>query len=356
MILTIVSFIIVLGILVFFHELGHFLVAKHVGVQVEEFALGMGPKVIGKQVGETLYSIRMLPLGGFCKMTGEMPIDDESEQEEIEAYQEAVRNNKCLFQKSVWERIGVISMGSIMNFILAILLFALIFTIFGIPVDSSSSTVIGQVIPEQPAYQAGLRDGDKVLAVNDQQVESWDQLSEVIHSNPGQQLSLEVERDGQVFETEVTPIMEQERQEGVIGIIPVLTREPVNIFRALWLGLKQTGLYIVAIIVGLWQMITGQIGAEVSGPVRIAQMVGDAAQSGMLRVMNLAAIISVNLGIMNLLPIPALDGGRLVFLGYEIITGKSVDQEKEGMVHLIGFILLMLLFVIIMIQDLRAII
>ncbi|MCK8816492.1 RIP metalloprotease RseP [Natroniella sulfidigena] len=354
--MTIISFIIVLGVLVFFHELGHFLVAKHVGVQVEEFALGMGPKLIGKQVGETLYSIRILPLGGFCKMTGEMPIDDDSDPEEVERYQEAVRKNKCLFQKSVWERIGVISMGSIMNFILAALLFALIFNIFGVPVDSSSSTVIGQVIPEQPAYQAGLRDGDKVVAVNEQQVETWEELSEFIHNNPGQQLSLEVERNGQLLELEVTPIKDEEQGKGIIGIIPILTREPVNILSALWLGIKQTGLYVVAIIVGLYQMITGQIAAEVSGPVRIAQMVGDAAQTGMLRVMNLAAIISVNLGIMNLLPIPALDGGRLVFLGYEIITGKPVDQEKEGMVHLIGFILLMVLFVIIMIQDLRTII
>ncbi|TDX51892.1 regulator of sigma E protease [Orenia marismortui] len=341
----------------FFHELGHFMVAKYVGVQVEEFAIGMGPKIVGKQYGETLYSIRALPLGGFCKMTGEMPVDDEdTSEEEVELYNKALKDKRCLFQKSVWERFGVIFMGPMMNFLLAALLFTLIFSIFGVEVSTSNNTVIGQVFPEQPAYEAGLRDGDKILTVEGQKVENWEELAGMIHQNANQEISMKVERGNKIFDLKVVPKLNKERQVGVIGIIPVYNRESVNLFKALWLGIKRTIIYIFGIIIGLWQMITGKIASDVSGPVKIAQFVGDAARSGMLRLMEFAALISINLGIMNLLPIPALDGGRLVFLGWEIISGKPIDPEKEGMVHMVGFVLLMILFVLIMIKDIKSII
>ncbi|OCL27124.1 RIP metalloprotease RseP [Orenia metallireducens] len=359
MLTTLVSFIIVLGILVFFHELGHFMVAKYVGVQVEEFAIGMGPKLLGKQYGETLYSIRLLPLGGYCKMTGEMPVDDNGDdikQEEVELYQKAFREEKCLFQKSVWQRFWVIFMGPVMNFLLAALFFTLIFSIYGVEVNTSESTVIGQVFPEQPAYEAGLRDGDKILAVNNQKVGNWEELAGIINKNPNQEIALQVERDNQILELNVVPRLDEDREVGVIGIIPVYNRKSVNIFEAIWLGIQRTGIYIYGLILGLWKMVTGQMASDVSGPVKIAQFVGDAARSGMLRLMEFSALISINLGIMNLLPIPALDGGRLVFLGWELITGKPVDPEKEGMVHLVGFVLLMVLFVVIMIKDIRSII
>ncbi|AGB40666.1 putative membrane-associated Zn-dependent protease [Halobacteroides halobius DSM 5150] len=357
MLTTIVSFIVVLSILVFFHELGHFLVAKYVGVQVEEFAIGMGPKLIGHQQGETLYSIRILPLGGFCKMTGEMPVDDEeSDPEEIKLYQQAVKKGKCLFQKSVLERISVITMGPIMNFLLAAVLFMLIFNIFGIPVDTSSSTIIGQVVPEGPAYRAGLKEGDKILAINNKPVDDWKAMAKIIHQHPKEEISLKVLRGQEILNLKVTPRLDENRKVGLIGIIPILKREPVNLFKSIILGIKQTGMYIFALVMGLWKMITQQMSAQVSGPVKIAQMVGNATESGMMRLMRLSAIISINLGIMNLLPFPALDGGRLVFLGVELVRGEPVDPEKEGVVHLIGFVLLMLLFVFIMIKDIKSII
>ncbi|WP_027338730.1 RIP metalloprotease RseP [Halonatronum saccharophilum] len=357
MLVTIISFIVVLGILVFFHELGHFMIAKKVGVQVEEFAIGMGPKLIWKRYGETLYSIRAFPLGGFCAMTGEMPIDnEEADSEDIKAYKEALDKQKCLFQKSVWERFWVIIMGPLMNFFLAALLFSLIFIIFGVPTSTSPTSLLGQVMPEGPAYRAGLRDGDKVLAINGESVENWDQLSAIIGENVGEELEFKVQRGEQAFDTTVVPEFDQNQDRGVIGIIPVLNREDVNVFKAIWLGIEQTGMMIYGIIIGLWGMLTGQIAGDLSGPVRIAQFIGDAARSGIIRLFEFSALISINLGIMNLLPIPALDGGRLVFLGYEAISGKPVDPEKEGMVHLVGFVLLMVLFVVIMVNDIRGII
>ncbi|GAB6098860.1 RIP metalloprotease RseP [Halanaerocella petrolearia] len=357
MLTTIISFIAVLGVLVFFHELGHFLVAKYVGVQVEEFAIGMGPKLVGKQAGETLYSLRILPLGGFCKLTGEMPVDDEeSDPEELKLYQEALDKGKCLFQKSTWQRIGVIGMGPIMNFLLAAILFMLIFSIYGVPVDTSSTTEIGQVLPEQPAYQAGLRDGDEIIAINGQQVKNWKELSTIIHQHPKEELTIKIRREKEIVQLKVTPRLDQKRKVGVIGIVPVFKRKPVNIFNALKLGIAQTYNTMVAIVLGLYKMITRQMAAQVSGPVKIAQMVGNATQSGMLRLMQLSALISINLGIMNLLPLPALDGGRLVFLGVEVVRGKPIDPEKEGLIHLIGLVLLMVLFVVIMIKDIRSII
>ena len=348
---TVVSFIVVLGVLVFFHEFGHFMVAKWAGVRVEEFAIGMGPKVVGTKHGETLYSIRAFPLGGFCKLTGEMPLDDEADEEEKEIYREAKANNNCFWQKSVWKRIAVVVMGPIMNFLLAALLFALIFSLYGQPVDTQDGAVIGRVLPQQPAYEAGVEEGDKVLAVNGEDVESWQDLATEINKHPNEEITLQIERENEVLNLAVTPKLDKKSQRGLIGITPIIEREKVGFFRGIWLGIQQTVMYIYAIAAGLWQMVTGQMAAQVSGPVAIAKMVGRASKTGLLRVLELAALISVNLGFMNLLPIPALDGGRLIFLGVEAVRGKAVDPETEGQAHMVGFILLILLILVITFKD-----
>ncbi len=356
MLTTIVSFIVVLGILIFFHELGHFMVAKYVGVQVEEFAIGMGPKLISKQKGETLYSLRALPLGGFCKMTGEMPIDEESDEEEIKLYEQAVEDERTLFQKSILERFGVLSMGSIMNFVLGILLFALIFTFFGVPVEESDSTVIGQVAPQAPAYEAGLRDHDEIVAIDGVEVNEWQEVQAKIHQSQEEELLFQVERDGDNLEYRVTPEYAEEVDNAIIGINPVFERERLNPISALGRGIMQTVMMIFGILYAFGQMITGQMGTGgVAGPVGIASMIGDSARSGLMRLMEFTALISINLGVINLLPIPALDGGRLIFLLVEAVRGKPVDPEKEGLVHLIGMAFLLLLMVVIVFFDIQRI-
>ena len=351
MLTTIVSFIVVLGVLVFFHEFGHFMVAKWSGMRVEEFAIGMGPRVLGTQYGETFYSIRAFPLGGFCKLTGEMPLDDEFDEEEREIYLEAKRNNKCFFQKSIAKRIAVVIMGPIMNFFLAALLFALIFGFYGQPAETVDQAIIGRVLPQQPAYSAGVKEGDEVLSLNGQRINNWQELASEINEHPQEKINLELKRDDKIINIKVTPRLDEKSGRGLIGIVPVVKRKKVGFLKSIWLGIQQTGLYIYAIAVGLWQMVTAQISAEVSGPVEIAKMVGRASQTGMLRLLELAALISVNLGFMNLLPIPALDGGRLVFLGLEAVRGKPIDPEKEGKAHMVGFVLLILLLVVVTFKD-----
>ena len=359
MLTTVVSFIIVLGVLVFFHEFGHFMVAKWSDMRVEEFAIGMGPRILGTEYGETFYSIRAFPLGGFCKITGEMPMDDEIDEEEKEIYLEAKRNNKCFFQKSIWKRIAVVVMGPIMNFLLAGLLFAVIFGMYGQPVDMQDQAVIGRVLPQQPAYQAGVEEGDKVLAVDEQPVNTWQELATEINKHPEEEINLRIKRNEELINIAVTPQAKERlnpdtgstSKKGIIGITPPLIRKEVGFFDSIALGFEKTVLMIQAIAVGLWQMITGQLKADVSGPVAIAQMVGRASKTGLLRVLELAAIISVNLGFMNLLPIPALDGGRLVFLGVEVVRGKAVDPETEGRAHMVGFVLLILLLIVVTFKD-----
>ncbi|SJZ64993.1 RIP metalloprotease RseP [Selenihalanaerobacter shriftii] len=351
MLTTIISFIIVISILVFVHEFGHFIVAKKTGVLVEEFAVGMGPQIIGKQRGETLYSIRLLPLGGYCKMTGEFPVDDEDEIEDVEHYQQAYENERCLFQKSVFERAAVIFTGPLMNFILAMVVFSLIFAIFGVPVSGSSSTVIGTILPDRPAQKAGLQANDKILSVNKEGVDNWSELAKKINNHPGEELTLTVKRNGNIEKIKVTPKKDPKRDVGLIGIAPRLIREKVGIFTSIKYGFKQTIGVTVGIISGVWRMITGQMAPEVAGPVKIAQIVGDAAKASILKVLNLMAILSVNLGILNLLPFPALDGGRLAFLGIELIRGKEIDPEKEGFVHFVGLVLLLALMVVIVYKD-----
>lgn len=352
MLTTIVSFVVVISILIFVHEFGHFIVAKKTGVLVEEFAIGMGPKLVGKQKGETLYSIRLFPLGGYCKMTGEFPVDEEEDEvEDVKQYRQAYRNGRCLFQKSVFERIAVIFTGPLMNFLLAVVVFSLIFSVFGVPVSGSSSTVIGTVLPDKPAKEAGLQAQDKIVAVNDQQVNNWEELAGLINKNPNQEITVTVKRNGRLKSFQVTPELDSERDVGLIGIMPQLVREKAGIFKSIKLGVQQTLAVTVGIINGVWQMITGQMSSSVAGPVKIAQLVGDAAQVSILKVLNLMAILSVNLGILNLLPFPALDGGRLVFLGIEAVRGKAIDPEKEGFVHFIGLVLLLILMGIVVYRD-----
>lgn len=351
MITTIVSFIVVLGVLVFAHEFGHFITAKKSDIRVEEFALGFGPRLFSREKGETVYSIRAIPLGGFCNMTGEFPPDEDATEEERKIYEETKENGRTFNQKSIWKRFLVVFMGPFMNFLLAALIFVIIFTAFGIPIDSSQTTVIGELIPEKPASEAGLKPGDKVVSVNGTEVENWNEMSKLIGEAVDKEIALQVERNGEEYAFTVTPEYSEQSEKGVIGIFPQMIRERVGIFKAIKYGIMQTWHAITAIIMGFVQMISRRSAAEVGGPIMIANIVGQAAQVGMANLLNWMAVISINLGIINLLPFPALDGGRIVFVLVEAIRGKPVPPEKEGFVHFVGFILLMILMVFIIYKD-----
>ncbi|MCC5909836.1 MAG: RIP metalloprotease RseP [Clostridiaceae bacterium] len=327
---TAVVAIFVFGLLVFFHELGHFAVAKFVGIKVHEFALGMGPRLIKFTKGETDYSIRILPIGGYVKMEGE---------------DEVSNDNRSFSKKTVGERISVIIAGPLMNFILAILLFVIIFyTLTGVP-----TTEIQQIIPQSPAEEVGLQEQDEVISVNGVEMTNWEQLVDTINVSAGIPLEVTILRNGDIIKKTITPEVDEETGRAMIGIVPATEK---SLALAVTGSFKQTGMIFREMFMFFGSVFRRQATtADVVGPVGIINLVGEASRAGWVYVLHLAALISINLGIINLLPIPALDGSRIIFLGLESLRGKPVDPEKEAMVHIVGFALLMLLMIVITYKD-----
>ncbi|MDH7576721.1 MAG: RIP metalloprotease RseP [Bacillota bacterium] len=331
--------VLVLGFLICIHELGHFLVAKLVDIQVEEFSIGFGPKLFSFQpvAGQTRYSFRCLPLGGFVKMAGMDPTSD---------------HVKGFNKKPLRDRLAVISAGSIANFLIGIILFIFTFSVIGIPTPSNSN-IIGEVIPGSPAAQVGLKPGDKIIQVNDAATKTWEEIALNIHKRAQQETRLVIERNEKKYPVFVTPQFEPRLQVGQIGIRPSLIWEKQNFSNAVRLGLNRAFTFAHLILQGLFGTVIGAVPPEeIAGPVGITQMIGEAAQGGLGYLLSFTAILGINLALVNLLPIPALDGSRLVFLLLEGIRGKPVDPEKENFIHLIGFALLMVLILLITYNDL----
>ena len=328
--------IIIFGILILVHELGHFILAKATGIRVEEFSIGMGPKLIGFKRGETDYSLRLLPIGGYNKMAGMEPGQE--------------NDSKGFNSKTVFERMMVIGAGSIMNFLLAVVLFVLVFSFFGVPTNTN---IIGDVVAGMPADQAGLMPGDQIIAINDEQVNDWMELTAKIHPKPQQELQLTINRNEQLFNVTIITAQDPETGFGLIGVRNTL--QTYSAVEGLKLGILRSIEILVLIIISLVHIVTGQAPADVAGPVGIVQMIGQVSEHGMANVFNFAALLSINLGLINLLPIPALDGSRLVFLSIEWIRGKPLDPRKENFVHFIGFAVLIFLMLIITYQDILRI-
>ncbi|MGM7701207.1 RIP metalloprotease RseP [Pseudalkalibacillus sp. Hm43] len=412
---TIISIIIIFGALVFFHELGHLLLAKRAGILCREFAIGFGPKIFSSKKGETLYTIRLLPLGGFVRMAGEDPegieikpgarvgmlFDSEGKVKQIianqvsrypdakvvtvekadlerdllirghvndeltETYQvhpeadyvqdgmpmQIAPYNRQFGSKSLWDRFLAIFAGPFMNFLLAFVLLTVYALTQGIPVDQAK---LGQLDPKGAAYEAGLQEGDKVLSVDGQAVNTWRELVTVIQQNPNQELTFTVQREGETQNVTVKP-NEREGQDGKAeGFIGVYMPTEVSVLGSLQYGVEKTGDLTVAIIQAIGQLVTGQIAFDnLSGPVGIYNYTDQVADEGVFVLLQWAAFLSINLGIFNLLPLPALDGGRLTFLALEGIRGKPLDPQKEGLVHFIGFALLMLLMIVVTWNDIH---
>ncbi|MDS1029085.1 RIP metalloprotease RseP [Bacillota bacterium LX-D] len=330
--MSILITILILGILIIAHELGHFMTAKAVGIKVHEFSIGLGPKIFGFQKGETLYSLRLLPLGGFNRMAGM----ESGDEDDVKGF-----NTKTVGQRSL-----VIASGSLMNFLLAIFLFIIVFMGIGIP---SEQNVVARIVNGSPADQVGIQAGDKIIAINNQKTETWSELTEIIRSNPQKELKFTILRDNKTIHLSIVPKLDAQNQVGIVGIERIWEKQ--NVFNSIYLGIKQTITISVLMITSLFQMITGQIPADVAGPVGMVQIIDQAVQFGMAFILNLAAILSLNLGIINLFPIPALDGSRLIFLGIEKLRGRPIQPEKENFVHMIGFFLLIALMIIITYND-----
>ncbi|MCL0081528.1 RIP metalloprotease RseP [Peptococcaceae bacterium] len=339
--LTLMATIFVFGLLIIFHELGHFWVAKRAGVKVHEFSVGFGTKLISYQWGETVYNLRLIPLGGYVRMAGMDP----SEEEDADYDPKKGFNSKTFSQ-----RFAIIAAGPLMNFVLAVVLVAIVLMLQGMPV---ATTDIGEVQENSPAAQAGIKAGDRIVAINGIAVEKWSNLVAEINNDAAQKITLEIKYNEILRTITVTPQLGEDGRY-IIGIIADPAKaitERVNPLVALWQGLEFTWNLTVLIITFLGKMIIGAEPPDVGGPVKIVSVIGDAADVGFFRLLQLAAFLSVNIAIFNLLPIPALDGARLVFLVVEKVRGKALDPSKEGFIHLVGFGLLILLILVVTYND-----
>lgn len=400
----------------FFHELGHFVVAKRAGILCREFAIGFGPKVLSFKKGETLYTIRLLPIGGFVRMAGEDPevievkpgyrvgliVDEQNivqkivlngkdkysnirimeveeadiekqlyikgfEEDDDEKLVQYRIDPKAVFiengietqiapydrqfaSKSLGQRTLTIFAGPFMNFVLAFLIFLLIGLFQGVPVNEPK---LGKITEDGAARQAGLLEGDIVQSIDGEEVSSWVDVVEIIRMHPNEELTFRIDRNGEVIDVPVTP-NEREMDGEKIGLIGVYNPVEKSPLKVLTYGATETYHWTKQIIILLGKLVTGQFSIDMlSGPVGIYVSTEEVAKSGIFYLMKWAALLSINLGIMNLLPIPALDGGRLLFFGIEALRGKPLDPHKEGMVHFIGFALLMLLMLVVTWNDIQ---
>lgn len=355
---AILSFFLVLGVLVCIHELGHFVAARLSGVRVDEFGFGFPPKIVGKKIGNTEYTLNWLPLGGFVRIKG---IAGETEAEDLMA--EDSFQSKTFLQKSF-----ILLAGVAMNFLLAIVLFTIVFTIgTRIPLSaasenailSDSALVVTHVMEDSVASTSGLLPGDTIIGAGNIEYPAYTALTDLLQSSEGSKIAITVKRDEEIVELTVIPesVVVDERTYVGIGIGAQETAfARYSFIDAVSHSISQTWNLTVLILVSLGQMLvdlfTGAgVSEDLAGPVGIAKMTGEVARQGIINLLYFAAILSINLGIFNLLPIPALDGGRWVFVIWEHLTGKPLSENIQAKIHQTGFALLILLIVVVTVQD-----
>ena len=412
---TIIAFILMFGLLVFVHEFGHFIFAKKAGMLVREFVIGFGPKIFSIKKAETLYTIRILPMGGYVRVAGEDPeiidlkpgqhigltfnhekkvsqiiINNKAKypeaqvieversdldheliitgslvgEDELVTYSVAdnadyimdevatqiAPYNRQFASKTKRQRAMQLFAGPLMNFVLTALLFFMMGSLQGIPSDEAR---LGEIIPDGPAEVAGFEAGDKILAINGQAISKWIEFHALVRDNPDQELIMQVERSGQELAIIVTP-RATETQDTVYGQIGVMQSIEKSSLKAIQYSLKETYESSKLIVVNVGMLVSGQFSLDMlGGPVAIYDATDQMVQSGFWTFIHWTAALSVNLGVINLLPLPALDGGRLLFIGIEAVRGKPISAEKEGLVHFIGFALLMLLMIIVTWNDIQ---
>lgn len=345
---TLVATIFVLGILIFFHELGHFLVAKKSGIRVERFSLGFPPKMIGKKIGDTEYCLSWIPLGGYVKMAGEDPDETKIEGKPYE-----------FMSKPVGIRALVIAAGPVMNFILAIFIFWGIIFFKGMQETHYESTQVGLVETGGPADEAGIKPGDMIVSINGIDVTTFRDMAQIIYQQVEKPIEVKWLREGEEFTARITTFKDRvldekgEMQEvGKIGIGPSYTTIKVGFFQSLAEAVGTVIFILVETIKFLVGFITGTSSIKLlGGPLFIAKAAGEAAKSGFVYLLSLMGLLSVNLALINILPIPVLDGGHLLFLGIEKIKGSPLSLKQRATMQQIGLAFLILLIMFITYND-----
>jgi len=351
----VLPFVFVLGVLIFFHELGHFLVAKSFGVKVLKFSLGFGPKLIGKQIGETEYLISSIPLGGYVKLFGE------SQDEELDTVSPDDLK-RSFSQQHVLKRIAIVLAGPVFNFLLALLVFCFFFMAAGKQVMTPE---IGQVRAESPADRAGLKKGDVIVSMDEVDVGSWDQIKEKVEGSGGKPIQFRVKRGEDLFQTRIIPeasnvknIFGEKIPSYLIGVVAAGKYIQVSLSptAAVEEGTKRTWEVTELTVLTIVKLVERVVPIKtLGGPIMIGQMTGQIAREDMTYLIPFLAVISINLAVLNLLPIPILDGGLILFLLIELFTGKPIGLRKRDWAQRVGLFLLILLMAFVIYNDITRI-
>lgn len=349
---TLLSFIVVLGLLIFVHELGHFIFAKLFGVRVLKFSLGFGPKVFGRTIGETEYVVSAFPLGGFVKMFGENP-----DEQDVSAEDRRV----SFAHKATWQRFLIVLAGPVFNLLFAVVLFFLVFFFLGIP-SAGEGTRIGTVSPGSPAAEAGMSPGDLILRIGDRETMVWQDVLDGVKNSGGQPITVVVQRGEEKVSLTVRPAMdvvknvfdEEVEQRYMIGIKKAdeMIWEESTLLSSIDSALQQTWMYISLTAIGFVKIVQQVVPAsEIGGPILIAQIAGEQMKAGWVNLIYFMGLLSVNLGLLNLLPIPVLDGGHLAFLSLEAVRRKPIGLRAQIVAQQIGIGLLGTLMVFVFYND-----
>ncbi len=356
MLVTIIVFLLILTVLVLIHEAGHFFVAKKLGIKVEEFGFGLPPRAFGIKKGETIYSINWLPIGGFVRLYGE----DAAGSGEVKIKNEEIKDMKrAFFARSAWHRALIVFAGVFMNFVLAVLIISYFYGVVGVQVPGNK-VIISEVTKGSPAQKSGLKAGDTIEAADNKKITSPNQLISITKSHLGERVKLKIESEKSKIIREISVTLRKvyPSDEGPMGvaIMPNIIIKKYPLYQAPFVGLVEALKDSWLIISGLGLVLSdlffhAQVPKGVAGPVGIAQLTGQFIQVGPLAVLSFVSLLSLNLAILNILPVPALDGGRLFFILIEAITGHKVSRKFEGYTHAIGMAILLALILLITIND-----
>jgi len=370
MILTIIVFILILGLLIFSHEFGHFISAKKAGMKVEEFGFGFPPRLFGIKKGETLYSINLIPLGGFVRIFGQQRPEKEKKISSKKISQKLKK--RAFYNKPIWQRAIVLVMGVTMNLLLAVILLSVVHGL-GVPtiIEEGSATIADKaknvqiqiigVAADSPAQETGLKVGDAIkkfeIRNSKFEINEVEELQELVARYVGQEITLVIQRGEESLEKTIIPRISPPEEEGPLGIVLAktgLVSYPWHL--AVWQGLKATGRLVITFITLFYQLfknliVEGTLMAELAGPVGIAALTSQVTKLGLVYILQFAAILSINLTIINAIPFPALDGGQLLFLAIEKIKGSPVSAKLENLINNLGFVFLIALMILVTFRD-----
>ena len=347
--ITLISFVVLLAILIFVHEFGHFIAARIAGVGVVKFSLGFGPKVIGKKIGETEYVLSWIPLGGFVKLLGESTDEKLSPEDE----------KKSFLKQPIWKRILIILAGPVCNFLLALLIFVIVF-MYGVP---KLTAVVGEMSKESSAIEAGMLSGDKIISIDGKNIVYWEEIKPLVADASGKQIEVTVERESvkKVFLiqpklSKAKNMFGEEVSTYLIGISPAgkSTIDRKNPWDASITAIEKTWEISKLTVVAVVKMFEGVVSPRtLGGPIFIAQIAGEQVREGIIPFIFFMAILSINLGVINLFPIPVLDGGHIFFYLIEIVTRREISVKVKEMSQQIGFVLLLMLMAFVILIDIE---